>query len=211
MTKEAPKGEAPPDGEAPPSYTTATEDVLDATDPSQNIDVTTAFANLSLSSGPSTGGPNVDTTLAHLKLLHAIDTLKEDVGYTDGLYGIFDSRAKWDTEILHGAALPPGVQLDKLGGSDKEKLALSRLREKRWAIFLARAVDRYEAWWNAMARNKTMLTEEDMSTPDSPKYLAFSTSGKPLGWTRDSIPPLGKLFFTARKLTLPLCLLDNLS
>lgn len=209
MTKEAPKGEAPPDGEAPPSYTTATEDVLDATDPSQNIDVTTAFANLSLSSGPSTGGPNVDTTLAHLKLLHAIDTLKEDVGYTDGLYGIFDSRAKWDTEILHGAALPPGVQLDKLGGSDKEKLALSRLREKRWAIFLARAVDRYEAWWNAMARNKTMLTEEDMSTPDSPKYLAFSTSGKPLGWTRDSIPPLDVLMVMHAHMLNPRAFLED--
>lgn len=193
MTKESTKGEAPPNGDAPPSYATATEDVLAVEDSSNNIDVTAAFADLSLSSGPSTGGPNIDTTLAHLKLLHAIDALKEDVGYTEGLFSLFDSRAKWDTEILHGAALPPGLKLDKLPANEKEKLALSRLREKRWAIFLARAVDRYEAWWNTMAVKKVMLTEEDMAGQDSPKYMGYPTSGTPLSWTRDFIPPLGRL------------------
>lgn len=30
-------------------------------------------------------GPDANTCLAHLKLLSALQTLKEDVGYTDGL------------------------------------------------------------------------------------------------------------------------------
>ncbi|UKZ56523.1 hypothetical protein TrVGV298_010360 [Trichoderma virens] len=210
MTKgSSPKAEAPPNGEAPPSYTLATGDVADATDPSPNIDVTAAFANLFVSSGPSTGRPNIDTTLAHLKLLHAIDALKEDVGYTDGLFGIFDNRAKWDTEILHGSALPPGVKLDKLGENEREKLALSRLREKRWAIYLARAVDRYEAWWNAMAQGKTMLTEEDVFAPDSPKYIGFTTNGTPLPWIRESIPPLDVLMVMHAHMLNPRAFLED--
>ncbi|RFU74450.1 hypothetical protein TARUN_7775, partial [Trichoderma arundinaceum] len=189
MTKESSNGQAPP-----PSYTPeASIAANDFTDPPGNIDVTASFANLSLSATPPTGGPNVDTCLAHLKLLHAIHSLKEDVGYTDGLWGIWDSRAQWDTEILHGEALPPGVQLDKLGQDEKVKLALSRLREKRWAIFLARAVDRYEAWWNAVSKHKTMLTEEDMTTLNNPKYMKFTASGVPLPWNNELLPPLDVL------------------
>ncbi|KAL7948262.1 hypothetical protein V8C42DRAFT_351505 [Trichoderma barbatum] len=212
MTKKAPKDEAPPYGDAPPSYDKATSGIPgdpDAATSSKDIDVTAAFANLSLSSGPTTGGPNVDTCLAHLKLLHAIDALKEDVGYTDGLFEIWDSRANWDIEIIHGAALPPGLKLDRLGQDERVKLALSRLREKRWAIYLARAVDRYEAWWNAMAQNKTMLNEEDMFVEQSSKYTGFTTSGKPLPWTRDSLPPLDVLMVMHAHMLNPRAFLED--
>lgn len=191
MTKESPDSGTPPNGEALPSYAAATSSAVPDESPN-DIDVTASFANLSLSPSPPTGVPTVDTCLAHLKLLHAIDSLKEDVGYADGLFGIWDNRAKWDTEILQGAALPPGVKLDSLGEGEKTKLGLSRLREKRWAIYLARAVDRYEAWWNAMTKDKTMLTEQDMATPKNPRYIDFPTSGAPLPWKDELLPPLGR-------------------
>ena len=186
----------PSNGEAPPNYLAATSTVPDAaTDLPSDIDLTSSYASLSLSPTYTVGGPDVDTCLAHLKFLHAVDNLKEEVGYSDGLFGIWDNRAVWDTEILHGAALPPGVKLDRLGKDERTRLALSRLREKRWAIYLARAVDRYEAWWSAMTKGKVMLTEEDMMTPRHPKYALFTTHGTPLRWSRDSLPPLGKFIF----------------
>lgn len=33
-------------------------------------------------------GPDANTCLAHLKLLSPLQALKEDVGYTDGLWGL---------------------------------------------------------------------------------------------------------------------------
>ncbi|KAL7788272.1 hypothetical protein V8C37DRAFT_388540 [Trichoderma ceciliae] len=204
MTKE------PPSDQAPPSYTAEASTAADGfANPPSDIDVTASFANLSLSSNPPTGGPHVDTCLAHLKLLHAIHSLKEDVGYSDGLWGIWDSRAKWDTDILHGEALPPGVQLDKLGEDERVKLALSRLREKRWAIFLARAVDRYEAWWNAVNKYKAMLTEEDMTNLGNPKYIDFTTSGAPLPWKDELLPPLDVLMVMHTHMLNPRAFLED--
>ncbi|GFP57240.1 glycine-rich domain-containing protein 1 [Trichoderma asperellum] len=181
----------PVDGEAPPSYTpTAPAPPNGQTNPPSNIDITASFAHLAISSNPPTGIPSVDTCLAHLKLLHAIHSLKEDVGYTDGLWGLWDDRADKDTDIIVDGALPSGVDLDRLSKDEKAKLALSRLREKRWAIFLARAVDRYEAWWNAISRTKEMLTEIDMMKTHGSRYIDFPTGGAPLPWSDDLIPPL---------------------
>lgn len=186
----------PANGEAPPGYTpTAPELPNGQPDPSSNIDITASFANLAISAEPPTGIPSVDTTLAHLKLLHAIHSLKEDVGYTDGLWGLWDDRADKDTDIILDGAMPSEVKLDSLSKDEKNKLALSRLREKRWAIFLARAVDRYEAWWNAITRQKEMLIETDMMKTHGSKYIDFPTSGAPLPWSDDNIPPLGKYMY----------------
>lgn len=182
----------PANGEAPPGYTpTAQEPPNGQTDAYSDLDITAKFAYLNLPAEPPKGTPNEDTCLAHLKLLHAIHSLKEDVGYSDGLWGLWDDRVAKDTDIIIGGAVPSGIELSTLGGDDKVKLALSRLREKRWAIFVARAVDRYEAWWDAVGRTKEMLTETDMKTHGS-RYIDFPTSGKPMSWSVDTIPPLGK-------------------
>lgn len=187
----------PANGEAPPGYTpTAPEPPNGETDAPSNIDITASFAHLTISADPPTGIPSVDTCLAHLKLLHAIHSLKEDVGYNDGLWGLWDGLADMDADTIIDGAVPSGVKLDRLSKEDKIKLALSRLREKRWAIFLARAVDRYEAWWNAVSRTKEMLTETDMMKTHGSKYIDFPTSGAPLPWSDDIIPPLGKYMYS---------------
>ncbi|KAM0264104.1 hypothetical protein ACHAQJ_000849 [Trichoderma viride] len=197
-------------GEAPPSYNSVAPAPADElADPSSNIDVTASFANLSISSTPPTGRPSVDICLVHLKLLHAVHSLQEDVGYTDGLWGLWDDRAEQDTGIIVDGALPWGVELDKLNHDQKVKLALSRLREKRWAIFLARAVDRYEAWWNAVSKTKQMLTESDMMTTGSSKYIDFTTSGAPLPWSDDLIPPLDVLMVMHAHMLNPRAFLED--
>ncbi|KAI1025293.1 hypothetical protein LB505_009619 [Fusarium chuoi] len=58
---------------------------------------------------------------------------------------------------------------------DKKK-SLSKVREKRWALFVARAVDRYEAWWDSLPRELSRLTEGIMTDKNSPRVDGISLS-----------------------------------
>ncbi|KXJ96152.1 hypothetical protein Micbo1qcDRAFT_231256 [Microdochium bolleyi] len=130
-----------------------------------------------------------DRCLAHLKLLSAFQQLKDDVGYNDGLWELFDSRA------LASAAEDPqprakkgeGAALPVPNESDPVARNLARLREKRWALFVARAVDRYAAWWHTFTG--TMLTE-DMLEGGGPEYVKFPAKAMPAVWTMTKLPPL---------------------
>ncbi|KAI1082080.1 hypothetical protein F5B20DRAFT_534317 [Whalleya microplaca] len=164
--------------EAPPQYA-----VEDGNPPSTAVDeLNSAFSSLNLS--PVTADLSPDTCLAHLKLLSAFESLKEDIGYNDGLWGIFDSRAlsKQDREAR---AVENRLKLE-----DETGKRLVSLREKRWALYIARAVDRYETWWNALSTN--WLTEQDMET-DSEKYSSFANKSQALRWSNVMLPPIDVL------------------
>jgi hypothetical protein len=84
-----------------------------------------AFQSLDLSSSPV---PTADQCLAHLKLLEAFFVLREGIAKVDGLFGLNDEMAnKWQAQNQ-----VPDIDL---------------IREKRWAIYVARAVDRFQVWW----------------------------------------------------------------
>lgn len=156
----------------------------------QNI--TTVFSDLKLS--PQPGDPKASVSLVHLKLLYAFQTLKEEIGYTDGLWGL------WDANFTGGAAT---VQTREKDGSfaegskdasidhEERQVALSRVREKRWALYIARAADRYEAWWKSMSDGPT-LNEADIETKNSLSFSNFvdAGDGKPIV-TQDQLPPIG--------------------
>lgn len=186
--------------EAPPAYAA----VQPPQNPPDAVDITAAFSSLNIS--PTPQDPTVDTCLAHLKLLFALQSLKEDVGYTDGLWGIWDSRAGGpDSDIdtdLPDDSLPPSAaaapditgspgEKGKIPPSDLQKIRLSKIREKRWALFVARAVDRYEAWWNTFP--KKMLREADMNDQSGAKYHHFVDETAYLRWTQEMLPPLDVL------------------
>lgn len=129
-----------------------------------------------------------DTCLVHLRLLAAFQSVKEDVGYTDGIWGLFDSRVL-SQQDKKSKTVDNGQKLE-----DKTVKRLAELREKRWALFVARAVDRYEAWWTALS--KKHLTEKNMQGhyeegSDSTIYGAFTSRGTPLQWAEHILPPLG--------------------
>jgi hypothetical protein len=182
----------------PPTYEASGKDkpVSDAPiQPSKeeldSVNLTAAFDNLNLTDAP--GAASVDSCLAHLKLLFAFQSMKEDVGYTDGLWDLWDNRADNPDPLIVSelatarAGVPDGPKQEH----DKKLEVLSKLREKRWALFVARAVDRYEAWWSSMTANP--LTEADMEIPDSPKYLGFVQKSTTSGfWDEKMLPPLGK-------------------
>ncbi|KAL7620771.1 hypothetical protein AAE478_009769 [Parahypoxylon ruwenzoriense] len=169
-----------------PRYTATGNDRLPSSQPlpSAAVDeLTSAFSSLNLPSW--TEDVNPDTCLAHLKLLSAFQSLKEDVGYTDGLWDLFDARVLQQQHDVNPKAVENGLKLD-----DEAGMALARLREKRWALFVARAVDRYEAWWRKLS--KSYLTELDFER-DSERYGGFTYRGNPLSWGENILPPLDVL------------------
>ncbi|KAK3395823.1 hypothetical protein B0T20DRAFT_419958 [Sordaria brevicollis] len=179
----------------PPAYTTVDE--------SATADLTAAFDQLKLADAAS--DPTVDTCLAHLKLLFAIQSMKEEVGYTDGLWGLWDSLAgpldQIEKTFADKKKTPSDVKkplVSQLEGDD-EKAAkktlenLSKIREKRWALFLARAAQRYEVWWNSLPGGQP-LTERDMEEDTGFEYLTFPTDDNAtFDWTEDKLPPLDVL------------------
>lgn len=159
-------------------------------------DVNAAFMNLSFELSITDHldiryGISEDACLAQLKLLHAIQSMKEEVGYTDGLWNLWNDRGKWALDDLRADADWSMIRmLEKSNAKTVTKAGHSRIREKRWALFVARAVDRYEAWWKSLV-DPEMLTEEDMEDPESYRYKRFPTSRK-LIWQERMLPPLGE-------------------
>jgi hypothetical protein len=159
----------PPSKEAPPSY--APEDPIP---PEQVAELNSAFESLNLSA-QSPDFPKADQCLAHLKLLSAFHAMKEDIGYTDGLFGLWDARC----EILEG---------------QKRDEALAKTREKRWSLFVARAVERFEDWWLTVLvpmEGGERLKSKQMLDNYSP-FAQFTDRGRPHHWMIDRLPPLGK-------------------
>lgn len=97
-------------------------------------DYTAGFASLSISDGPSLEDPQVNETIAHLKTLECFYRLKQKIASTDGLFGIDNSKI---VDIARSSSLDNG---------DGAKELLPKLAEKRWAIYVSRAVDRFHAW-----------------------------------------------------------------
>jgi hypothetical protein len=178
------------DGIAPPAYSVQDLGRQSEAPVPVDVDTSAAFKHLVLNPNIEDRKLTVDTCLAHLKLIHAIHNLKEEVGYTDGLFGLHDSRATdgpddLDLDIVH---IGKGVELKD---ADKIKFALSKIREKRWALFVARATDRYEAWWRSI-QGQNALTESDMAEPGSDLYANFPIIRSDVqGLREDTLPPLG--------------------
>ncbi|KAK1623297.1 hypothetical protein BDP81DRAFT_439957 [Colletotrichum phormii] len=158
--------------------------------------LTSAFSSLRLGTQRD---PDVDSCLAHLKLLYAIETLKEDVGYSDGLWDLWDSRAG-PKDSDEGSSK---------GGEDRVKEVLSMLREKRWAVYLARAADRYQTWWKTISGGR--LREAEMKDFDkfSDKYLSFPEGGEDYPWTVDNLPPLDVLMIFHAHMLNPRAFLED--
>ncbi|KAJ4174255.1 hypothetical protein NW754_004670 [Fusarium falciforme] len=166
-------------------------------------EVSSALSNLGIQT--SIQDPSDITCLAHLKLIHAIAKLKESIGYTDGLFGIWDSRAHYNRfKVKEGAsefgAVTSNYLFDQLShqgpgfniiSDNGRSLALSKIREKRWAIYVARAVDRYEAWWSSVFQ--LSLKTSQLSETLSPAHEAFPVMGDVLDWNNMVLPPLDVL------------------
>ena len=167
-SKEAlPPVESDPAKEQPPSY--AANDP--ATGPSPE-ELNRAFSQLRLSDTPS-DFPEPEHCLAHLKLLSAFHSLKEDVGYTDGLFNLWNSTYE---------------------RAQNREEALSKLREKRWALYIARAVERFETWWLQVlcTFEPAQRLEGKEMVSNNLRFTEFPKRGTVQQWTVGMLPPIGK-------------------
>ena len=134
-------------------------------------DITAAFSNLKLDD-ESSPRPTVEQCIAHLKLLEAFHQLREDIGTRDGLFGIKDDF------------VPPEITEAK-----QRAEMLARIREKRWAVYVARAVSRFHIYWEkclqSAARPLRIADIDDLS------YAESVSKSRPMQFTRDNLPPLG--------------------
>lgn len=130
-----------------------------------------------------------DHCIAHLKLLEAFHQLRENVGNIEDL---FDIKG-------HGYPPPPFEEIEtKKADIKQDKAALGevRVREKRWAVYVARAADRFAKWWEtSVPSSKTtspnMLTTEELCTTKGIDKVAYS--GNPIITlaSADRLPPIG--------------------
>lgn len=136
-----------------------------------------AFSSLRLSDSPPSF-PDPDTCLAHLKLLSAFHALKEDIGYTDGLFNLWDAKC----ELL-----------------DNRDESLAKMREKRWVLYIARAVERFEDWWlnvlcNGEEGGKRLEVKEMRA--NVLKFMEFTKRGRVQKWATSMLPPIGTKYST---------------
>ena len=156
-----PATSAPPDSDRPPAY-------HDLNVP----DITSGFASLNLSSRPSRNAiPTEEACIAHLKLLEALSTLRENISRQDGLYGIYDrfvpEKAPTEYKIQNQ----------------------SKIREKRWAVYVANAVRRFETYFQTLLPGSFMTTRAHMQED---YYSRMTSIVDQIDWTVENLPPLGK-------------------
>ena len=152
----------PPNESPPPSYTANENNVVP--------DITAAFADLHLN--PS-GKPTSDQCIAHLKLLEAFHQLREDVATQDGLFGIQDDFVPSTLNERSRANI------------------LTKIREKRWAVYVAKAVERFHRWWETTIEpNAQKLKQKDIPTV----FRQQNHIGQILKLDEEHLPPLGTCY-----------------
>jgi len=125
-----------------------------------------------------------DHCIAHLKLLEAFFQLRKDVGNSDGLFGILDPD-------FGGALATSGSP------QNDQALAQIKVREKRWAVYITRAVDRFYKWWDRCVPTTLEgapyhhLTTDELCTN---RVQENPTKGRPIKQlgSKDYLPPLGE-------------------
>jgi hypothetical protein len=111
--------------------------------------------------------------IAHLKLLSVFADLRAAISTDNGLFGIHDSIA------------------DRFLDEQSKNQALARIREKRWAVYTTRAVDRYTNWWHNCALSSGTALSVDILLQSN--YAAITKPRTPVVWSSKDLPPLGEL------------------
>ncbi|CAG7921369.1 unnamed protein product [Penicillium olsonii] len=143
---------------------------------------------LNLGSIPSSSATVTrDQCVAHLKFLAVLADLRDSISGEDGLFGIFDSEAERFPDSLNEAR--------------------ARIREKRWAVYVARAVHRYTTWWSVgLPRSRQMATIADLESAEYGDIVRCDTL---VAWSQENLPPLDILMVWHSHSLNPRCFLED--
>ena len=160
----------------PPSYTGAHQlpPQYDSEDIQGPPDITAGFSNLTLSGHNSS--PSRDQCIAHLKLLECFYRLRRTIGSTDGAFGICNASPR---------KIDDAVDLQ-----DPELLTV--LAEKRWAIYVGRAVDRFQRWRDNIAPSRNAVTVDECESGGALEgHMRQIVHLKTIRFDDHNIPPVG--------------------
>lgn len=164
----------------PPTYHNA-QDLPD----DFNDHLINGFAKLNLDSPE---GLTRSQTIAHLKTLECFYRLRKRIASTNGLFGITNSNA----ESL--------LRQNNCSSSDD---VLAVFGEKKWGVYVARAVDRFERWRDAVAPATKLVTIDqfDKSTGLGATFSDRASHGR-LVLTPACLPPVGESSNISRQFSL---------
>lgn len=142
--------------------------------------------------------PSPEDTIAHLKILECFSQLKQKIASTDGLFGIssdiIPEKDQTITPPKH-AAHNDQTTPKTAPHNDKTSEILTLFAEKRWQVYVSRAVDRFAKWRYALEPDAEYYTFKhalggfgreltERVNPEKAKPLAFDDT---------NLPPIGKL------------------
>jgi hypothetical protein len=107
----------------------------------------------------------------HLKFLSVLAELQHNIRNRDGLFG-----------INH-----PGRLVTLL----EDPVIKARVEEKRWQVYVSRAVDRFKEWWTSLPKYKKQPTVMSMKRFEMNPLTLENDLG--IGLSKGELPPLGKL------------------
>ena len=137
-------------------------------------DLSALFSYLDLNpSSHRVSKPTANECLVHLKLLTVFHRLRTDVATTDGLFDIHD-------DIV--------ASMSSAGGVKKHSDLLLTVREKRWVVYVVKAVQRFERYW-ALLNRKPMLKQSNIGI--DALNATVEKKLRDFGWSVDTLPPLG--------------------
>ncbi|KKY26810.1 hypothetical protein UCDDS831_g01089 [Diplodia seriata] len=131
----------------PPAYGEQQTDGPSNEAPALPSDFTSRLQSLNIDPLRRQGVPAPDECIVHLKLLEAFYNLRQDVETSEGIFDIATPTPPTEAPKYEKTA-PDQENEPEDGTVDEElKYKIKQVREKRWAVYVSRAVERYEQWF----------------------------------------------------------------
>lgn len=117
-----------------------------------------------------------DECIAHLKLISIFSDLREVISLKDGVFGLWDSMAEQSIKQNYDRAL-------------------ALIREKRWAVYVNRAVDRFQSWLETSLQDMNFSFNMERMTVTQVEKMKISLTDKRTRqpWSPETLPPLDVL------------------
>lgn len=150
----------------PPPY-----DVVEEGDPGLEVVFLSLFTGADSEQQP--GLVHSDQVLGHLKLLECLYRLREAIMARDGLFGIYNEAIVRE----------PGASYSVDAS------------QQRWAVYVQRAVDRFESWWIGVCRknNPLMPSVESLDMHSERQLHKWGLEQRPLTMLTSDLPPIDVL------------------